>query len=346
MDKIIQNDMEEIIANEYIPFEKLRNKNVLVTGANGMLAYYFTCVLMHLNNKKNMNIKVVALVRNLAKAEKKFDIFLNNPLFELLPQDVCNQIIIKDDIHYILHAAGAASPKFIESDPVGIIAANTRGTCNVMELARKNPIENILFTSTREVYGKVDGISWIKEYDMGVFDPLDSRSCYPESKRMAEQICKSYYNQYKVPFTVARIAHSYGPGMDIDQDGRVMSDFISDVVNNRNIVLKSAGTAVRAFCYITDVIKAMFLVMLEGEIGEAYNIANETEPVEIKDVAKMLVDLFPEKKLKVIFETSDNNNGYCQYERVGLSTEKIGSLGWSPSCNLENGLEKTVNSFL
>lgn len=71
MYKIIQNDMDEIIANEYIPFEKLRNKNILVTGANGMLAYYFTCVLMHLNNKKNMNIKVVALVRNLAKAEKE-----------------------------------------------------------------------------------------------------------------------------------------------------------------------------------------------------------------------------------------------------------------------------------
>ncbi|MEH7495821.1 NAD-dependent epimerase/dehydratase family protein, partial [Neobacillus niacini] len=335
-----------IINNKYIPYEKLMKKTVLITGANGMLAYYFTCVLMHLNIFNNYNIKVIALVRNVDKAKDKFSQFLNNENFKLLPQDVCQPINLSEPVHYILHAAGAASPKFIKNDPVGIINANTIGTLNVMELARHNPVENVLFTSTREIYGKTERIQFITENDMGVLDPLDSRSCYPESKRLAEQLCKSYYLQYGVPFTTVRIAHSYGPGMEINEDGRVMSDFISDVVNNRNIVMKSDGIAERAFCYISDAVVAMLVVMLKGEIGEAYNVANETEPFAIRTVAKKLVDLFPEKGIEVILQESADQSGYCKYDRVGLDTKKVEALGWKPIVGLNIGLKRTVLSFM
>lgn len=342
---IVQEDMEQIICNDYIPFEKLNHKTVFVTGANGMLAYYVVCVLMHLNFTKNYHIRVIALARNEEKAKKRFADFLQEDQFLLLTQDVCKEILLQEKVHYIIHAAGASSPKFIHNDPVGIILANTQGTINILEFAKKCSVENIVFTSTREVYGKITDRQWIEENDMGILDPLDPRSCYPESKRMAEQILKSYRLQYGIPFTIARIAHSYGPGIEINQDGRVLSDFISDVVSGKDIILKSEGTAVRAFCYITDAVSALFTILLKGNLGEAYNIANETEPMMIRDIADTLVKIFPEKNLKVVYKLDSDQSGYCNYKRVGLATKKLENLGWIPNVRLLEGMKRTVRSF-
>lgn len=343
--EVVQGDMEEIISDTTIDFNVLKDKSVLITGANGMLAYYCTCALMYLNEKRGMNTKVIALVRNEQRADKKFGCFKENANFKMLVQDVCESLQIDEKVDYIIHAAGSASPRYIKEAPLGIIAANIKGTENICELARVKNTTNILFTSTREVYGKVEGITYIKESDMGQLDPLEPRSCYPESKRMAEQILKSYQVQHQVPFTVARIAHSYGPGMETENDGRVMSDFMSDVLHNRDIVLKSEGTAERAFCYITDAVRGMLLILLHGTNGESYNIANETEPMMIKDVAKLMTESFPKKNMKVRFEIEKNTGGYCTYKRVGLDTEKLEKLGWKPCIKLTDGIKNTVMSM-
>lgn len=341
---VVKADLDELISRD-IPFENLKGKTVLVTGATGMLAYYFTLTLMHLNREKNYGIKVLALVRSKNKAEAKFEGFLNDENFVILAQDVCTPINYEGDIHYIFHAAGAASPYFIKNDPTGIIAANTQGTVNILELAKICNTENVVYPSTREVYGKVDDVDFVKESDMGTFDPLDARSCYPESKRMAETILKSYMVQFGVPFTVLRIAHSYGPGMIIGNDGRVMSDFITNAVNSEDIVMKSDGLAERAFCYVSDAVAAIFLVMLKGEKGEAYNLANETEPMAIRDVAKLISALFPERNINVVYQESTDTSSYCNYARKGLNTEKLEALGWKPTVKLKDGLKSTVLSF-
>ena len=341
---VVKADLDELISRD-IPFENLKGKTVLVTGATGMLAYYFTLTLMHLNREKNYGIKVLALVRSKNKAEAKFEGFLNDENFVILAQDVCTPINYEGDIHYIFHAAGAASPYFIKNDPTGIIAANTQGTVNILELAKRCNTENVVYPSTREVYGKVDDVDFVKESDMGTFDPLDARSCYPESKRMAETILKSYMVQFGVPFTVLRIAHSYGPGMIIGNDGRVMSDFITNAVNSEDIVMKSDGLAERAFCYVSDAVAAIFLVMLKGEKGEAYNLANETEPMAIRDVAKLISALFPERNINVVYQVSTDTSSYCNYARKGLNTEKLEALGWKPTVKLKDGLKSTVLSF-
>lgn len=343
--KIVQSDMERLTSDRSVPFEKLKGKTIFITGATGMLAYYMVCAVMYLNEKQGFNTHVIALVRNEAKAKTKFEEFLGDDNFQLCVQDVCDPIKIDEHIDYIVHAAGAASPWFIKNDPVGIVRANTLGTMNVMECARQAGVSNVLFLSTREIYGEVKDVSMIKETDMGILDPKEPRSCYPESKRMAEQILQSYYGQYKVPYTLARIAHSYGPGMIIENDGRVMSDFICDTVHRRNIILKSEGLAERAFCYITDAVSALFIILLKGEAAEAYNVANETEPTPIKDAAQKLVELFPENDRKVIFEIAKDTSGYCAYKRVGLDTGKLEKLGWKVAVTLEEGMKNTVLSF-
>lgn len=342
--EIIQEDMESLI-KENIDFSKLKNKKFLVTGANGMLATYFIYFLMYLNDKQNLNIKTYILSRNEKKLEARF--LQNNSRKDIVPiiQDVCDEININDNIDYIMHMASSANPATILKDPIGIIKANLIGTFNVLDLAKQNDAE-VVFTSTREIYGKMpEDKTLINENDMGILDCFDGRACYPESKRMVETILVNYQAQYGVKFKNLRIAHSYGPGMNIDNDGRIMSDLISDVVNKRDIVLKSTGEAKRAFCYISDAISAILYVLINGKNGESYNIANETEEIKIKDLAELLVNLYSDYNIQVKYEVSNNLKAYTNFKRVGLDTTKIQNLGWRPRVKLEDGIMKTVKTL-
>lgn len=338
--EIVQEDLKKLI-DENLDFDSLKNKSFLVTGANGMLATYFIFFLMYLNDVKNTNIKIYALSRNKEKLKTRF---LCDDRTDVVPiiQDVCSEINVKNKIDYIIHMASSANPSTIISDPVGIIRANLFGTFNVLELAKKNDAE-VIFTSTREIYGKMpEDTLRIKETDMGILECFDGRACYPESKRMAETILMNYQLQYGVDFKNLRIAHSYGPGMNIENDGRIMSDLIYDAVNKKDIIIKSTGDAKRAFCYITDAISAIMYVIINGKVNEAYNIANETEEIKIKDLANLIAGLYD---IKIKYEIENNSRAYTNFKRVGLDTGKLEGLGWKPKVGLEEGIIRTVKSF-
>lgn len=346
--KIVQEDMKELSERKELPLEMLRDKKIMVTGANGMLATYLIYFFMYLNAEKGFDIEVYALARNEKKAKKRFEDFLMDKHFHLILGDVCEKIEDNiENIDFVIHAAGNASPKYITTDPVGIIKSNVIGTLNILNYARIWKTQRVLFTSTREVYGAVaPDVSEIKENNYGVEDPTNLRSCYPESKRMAETLLESYKHQFGVDYVTVRIAHSYGPGMNIDQDGRVMADFISDIVNERDIVLKSTGEVERAFCYITDAISGMLIALLNGEGGKAYNLANEKEPMMIRDVANMLTRIFKERGCEVIYKIPEQMSvGYSKIKRTRLSTEELEKIGWRCHVSLETGLKNTVLSY-
>lgn len=173
---------------------------------------------------------------------------------------------------------------------------------------------------------------------------MDARSCYPESKRAAETLLKSYRLQYGVDFNTIRIAHAYGPTMTLENDGRVMADLVGDVVAGRDIVLKSNGEAIRAFLYVTDAVLGMFTVLFRGKAGEAYNLANETEPVSIRELAQRLAASRNDKTIRVVVNEWDQK-GYCAYRRTALDTTAIGHLGWKPRVSLGEGITRVVSSF-
>lgn len=340
---IVQADLQEITGTP-IQWEEFQHKIILVTGANGMLATYLIYTFLYLVDKKGLDIKIIALSRSLEKTQELYAEFLNKPYFVILHQDICDPIEYNGRVDYIYHFAGNASPRFINSDPVGILQTNLKGMFNVMEFARDKEPERIIFASTREVYGAVDA-DVLSETSFGYLDSMDDRSCYPESKRAAESILRGYYLQYGIKGISVRIAHSYGPGMKIENDGRVMADFIGDAVCRRDIVMKSVGDAIRAFCYITDAVLGLVQVTLYGMVGEAYNLANETEPMPIREVAQMICDSFPERKIKVIFAGEQPKVGYCNYPRVALDTSKIEALGFTPKVGLKEGIYRTIKSF-
>ncbi|MGV3028764.1 NAD-dependent epimerase/dehydratase family protein [Streptococcus hyovaginalis] len=343
--KIVQGDMQKITAATYIDWQKLNGKTVLITGVNGMLATYIVYVLAYLNEYYDAGITILATARNFKKAKERFLGLEGHHQFELIEYDVNSPFAYDGSVDYIVHAASNASPWFILNDPVGILKANTLGTMNLLEFAKTKNIQNFLFLSTREIYGKAISND-IDETSYGSFDILESRACYPESKRMAETMLQSYYDQFAIPYTIARLAHSYGPGMELANDGRIMSDLLYNVIQKDDIILKSDGRAERAFCYLSDAVTGLFTVLLNAQKCQAYNVANEDEPIMIRDLAQLLIDSFPNRQLKLIFDIPKvMGKGYSKMGRTKLNTKKLESFGWHKEVSLKEGIKKTVESF-
>jgi len=344
---IVEQDLKFII-NSPLNWDALEGKIVLISGANGFLPAYMVETILFLNeNKFTIPAKVIGLVRNKEKAKKRFIFYAERKDLELIEADVNEPFEYQSPINFIIHAASQASPKYYGIDPVGTLLPNTIGTNNLLRLALKNPIESFLFFSSGEVYGELDD-SHIptKEDDYGFLNPTIVRSCYGESKRMGETMCVSYHHQFNVPVKIVRPFHTYGPGMQLD-DGRVFADFVGDIVNNRDIIIKSDGSAIRAFCYLADAIIGFFTVLLKGENGEAYNVGNPMGTSNIKELANTLINLFPGKKIKVIetYKSTDNNYLKSTINRNCPNISKIKNLGWNPYYSVSEGFKRTIESY-
>jgi nucleoside-diphosphate-sugar epimerase len=343
--RIILEDIKEILSTPRVDWDDFSEKRVLITGASGFLPAYLVETLLLLNKTRGLNTHITALVRNRENYIKRFEQHLDNPNLTVLVQDVSKPISLALPHHFIIHAASQASPKYYGVDPVGTLSANVLGTMQLLELARNHPVISFMYFSTGEVYGETQSFP-TKESDYGYIDPTSVRSCYAESKRMGENMCVSWYAQYQVPTKIVRPFHTYGPGMKLD-DGRVYADFVRDIIHNRPIVVRSEGTASRAFCYLADATAGFFTVLLKGENGVPYNVGNSQEEISVMDLAKLLVDLFPEKRLKVIKKHIHKTNEYLQspISRNCPDVSRINSLGWEPRTSLSSGFKRTIRSY-
>lgn len=345
MNKIILNDLEEIYHNTNIDYSLFDNKTILITGAYGMLASYLTYFFMYLHDYKNVNLKLICLVRNIEKYYKKFD---EKIFVRVIENDLSKEMNINEKVDYIIHAASLASPQYYEICPVDVLNPNVIGNYNLLNLAVKNKVQGYLLFSSCDVYGYVDNKIKIDENTFGYLDTLDIHNCYSESKRMSETMCKAYYVQYGVPCKIARIAHTYAPTMDIKNDPRVFASFVKNVVNNENIVIKSDGNGRRAFCYITDAISAYLMILIKGKAGEAYNVSNDTQYISIKELAETLVNIYPNKNLKVVFKQRSKDEHYSEnillkdHEQVPVSN-KLKSIGWEPRISVKEGFKRIID---
>jgi UDP-glucuronate decarboxylase len=345
---IIKEDLERIAAAQ-LPWESLRNKTVLVTGGGGFLAAYIIKSLLTVSRQRKLNINVICVSRSMQSVEARLSAYFGAPDFSVFKHDV-SQPTPSDFPHanLIIHSASQASPKYYGVDPVGTLLANAAGTMYLLTHAVKTRAEKILFFSSGEVYGvPVDPIRQVSEQDFGYLDPMSVRSCYAESKRIGETMCAAWAQQHALHTSVVRPFHTYGPGMALD-DGRVFADFVADVVAQRDIVLKSDGLAHRPFCYIADATVGFLTVLLNGDKAEAYNVANPSAEISIKDLATMIAGLFPERRISTRFELAASSDAYLKstISRSCPSIEKIQNLGWTPSTGLDDGFRRTIRSFL
>ena len=336
----------EILTNQYpIPWHTLSGKTALISGAAGFLAAYMVETLLFLNETQQLNATVIAVVRNRNGFAQRFSHHLMRSDLICIEQDISLPLQVDQRIDFIIHAASQASPKYYATDPVGTLSANTLGTAQLLELARSHQAEGFLYFSSADVYGEPARVP-TTESDYGYLDPLAVRSCYAESKRMGENMCVSWHHQFGVKAKIVRPFHTYGPGMRLD-DGRVYADFVADVVNGRDIVLKSDGLARRSFCYLADAVAGFWMVLLAGKNAHAYNIGNPDGEISIRDLASLIAGLFPEQHISVKFEHRKESDGYIA-SPVSITRPDIvqaRKLGWFPTTTLENGFRRTIESY-
>jgi nucleoside-diphosphate-sugar epimerase len=345
--KIIQEDLTRIVSVN-LPWSDLDGATVFITGAYGFIASYIVETLLFLNDHGAVQnpIKVLALGRSRKKASQRFAAHDGRPDLQFVLQDVSEPLKVAagQRIDYVIHAASPASPKYFSADPVGTFKPHAMGMYHLLEHARTAKVRGFLLISSVEVYGKFEETpaEAVTENRFGTLDPLELRACNAEGKRASETMCRAWAHQYGVPTRIARLAHTYGPGMALD-DGRVFADFVANVVQNEDIVLKSDGTALRVFCYLADAVAGLFTVLLKGETANAYNVVNENGAIRIYDLAHLLCNMFPGKALKVIPPDQVAlanqvawNNGFP------VSARKVRELGWEPWTSLESGFRRTI----
>lgn len=345
MNKIIYEDAKNIIS-ENLPYEKLYGKTVLISGANGYVPAYFVHTMIALNDNKAAGIHVLALCRNKERAEERFADYIGRDDFELIIQDVCEPIDINREVHIFIHAASPAGIKKRHDDPVNTFLANVKGSENMLNLAIKNPCEYFLFLSSVDVYGRMDNNNRLKEDVAGYLDPLNVRNAYSCGKRAAESLCKAYQAKYNLPVFLVRPFQIIGPGPELN-DGRLHIDFVLQIIEKGKIVLKSDGTAIRTFMYITDAIKAMLYVMFYGTPGEAVNIVTEDGEASVKELAGLMAKNISDKNIEIVFDydqrTSIEVTGALSVV-TGDST-KLKALGWHNQYSVAEGSARMMEYY-
>lgn len=342
--EVVLEDMKNIVASG-ASFSRLAGKKILITGANGLIASYLIRTMLYLNDEQNMGIQIYALVRNREKAEKTWGEVLRRDDVHLVLQDVTQPLALDETIDMMIHAASQTGPKQFVSDPVGTAMGNILGAYRLLEFGRTHGTQRFMLLSTREIYGK-GTLDFVKESDYGALDPVSVRSCYPESKRMAENLCACYMQQYGITCRIARIAHTYGPGMLLS-DGRVVGDFLGNVHRGEDIVMNSDGSGTLALTYISDVVAGLFYTLLDFE-DMVYNVSNSAETVTVKELAQTLCELFADRGIRLIMhipEESKNAGGYLDFKLGFLDSAKAEAAGWKPAVDLRSGMQRTIRSF-
>ena len=319
--------------------DPLDSTTFLITGATGLIG----STLIHCLIALNKQVNIIAPVRDIVKAQKLYEEKEHESIrfieCDLLTFDY-SQLA---NIDYIIHCAAPTSSKFFVERPVDTVEIIIEGTKVLLDYAARNRIKGFVYLSSLEIYGTIlDDTQAVTEDVQGYLDPMSVRSSYPMAKRAAETLCCLYVKQYGVPVKVARLTQTTGAGLMKD-DNRIIAQFARWAANGQDIVLHTTGEAARPYCYTTDAISAILYILLRGEAGEAYNVANEDSYISAREMAEFLRDNF-NSTIKVKIELN-NNKGYAPVTKLRLSSQKLGNLGWYPRMGLKDILEKIISAI-
>lgn len=239
--------MEYILQSKSFDWNRIKNSTILVTGGTGLIGSTLINSLVYADIKKNYDIKILALVRNVKKAEKIFSEQLKaEQNLEFVQGSIEEIPEIKENIDYIIHCASPTASSFFIEYPVETIKTAVQGTINVLELAKEKKIKGMVYLSSMELYGKIEKDEFVSESELGYIDPLNIRSCYPESKRMCENLCACYAAEYEVPVYQVRLAQTFGPGISYE-DKRVFAMMARKAIEGKDIILQTKGTSKHPF---------------------------------------------------------------------------------------------------
>lgn len=327
------------VAEMALPWEKLTDKTVVISGATGMIGAYLIDLIMKKNEHDGLGCKVVALGRNEAKARERLPYFERDE-FSFEECNVTERGFAPSvPADYVMHLASSTHPLQYSTDPVGTISANLDGLQNLLEYAA-GCHARLLFASSVEIYGENRGdVERFTEDYCGYIDCNTLRACYTESKRLGEAMCQAYRAQHEVDVVISRIARVYGPTL-LGNDSKALSQFIHKSLAGEDVVLKSQGTQRFSYLYVADAVTGLLDVLLAGENGEAYNLADASD-ITLRDLAEAVANA---GGVKVTFDLPDEQEaaGYSKASLALMDGTKAMSLGWEPAVALNDGITRTL----
>lgn len=323
----IQEDVRHFVESFELSND-LNGVSIIVTGATGLIGSTMLRCLMGIDR----NVRIIAPVRNYNKALLVFGDEAGK--VEWIECDMSTYDYSQiGGVDYIIHCAAPTSSKFFIEHPVETACFMYESTLSLLEYARRYRVKGFVYLSSLEVYGSElqEGVM-ITEKMQGYWDPMSVRSSYPIMKRAVENLCCAYVSEYGVPVKIARLTQTAGAGVAKD-DNRIMVQFARQTAKNEDIVLRTTGESARSYCYTIDCVSAILYILLRGNSGEAYNVANEQTYISARDMAGFLRNNF-NPKISVCFDLNDNC-GYAPVSKLNISTEKLRGLGWEPRYDLK-----------
>lgn len=307
------------------------SKRILITGGAGFIGSHLTKRLLTEGHQITCwDNFFTGRRRNIAE-------FFEYDNFRLIERDIISPTFLETDEIYNL--ACPASPPHYQADPVHTLKTSVLGALNMLGVAKRNKAK-ILQASTSEIYGDPLVHPQTETY-WGHVNPIGPRSCYDEGKRCAETLFFDYYRQHQIPIRVIRIFNTYGPNMN-PEDGRVVSNFIMQALQDQDITIYGDGSQTRSFQYIDDLIEGMIRMMNNDKdfVGPV-NLGNPDE-FTIKELAEKVLELLPESKSKIIYRDLPVDDPKQRKPDISLAKDK---LDWQPKIKLEEGLIKTIEYF-
>jgi len=308
-------------------------RTILVTGGAGFLGSHLCKLLLEHNGNKVICLDnfFTGKIDNLRELE-------SNPNFKIVSHDITDPLIgkISEHVDEIYNLACPASPIHYQFDPIETIKANTVGVVNVLEFARVNGAK-ILQASTSEIYGDPEVHPQVESYK-GNVNTIGPRACYDEGKRVAETLFMDYHRKYNLDIRIVRIFNTYGTNMARD-DGRVVSNFIIQALNNKPITIYGDGNQTRSFCYVSDLVEGLYLTMNSNEIMPI-NLGNPDE-FTIKELAEKVIEIIGSSS-EIVYHELPIDDPKQRQPDIGRAKSV---LNWSPKVGLNDGLKITIPYF-
>lgn len=323
------------VASLDLPWKKLRSKTILITGGTGLIGSFLIDVLA----TADLGCRVLLFGRSEDKAKSRFVEYWNQGWIKFVKWDAAESALptVDGQVDYVLHLASNTHPVAYATDPIGTITTNVIALNNLLALASEKKAARFLFASSNEIYGENRcDVELFDEKYCGYIDCNTLRAGYPESKRCGEALCQAYIKQKGLDCVIARLTRTYGPTI-LPTDTKAISQFFKNALAGEDIVLKSEGTQYYSYQYVADSVSGLLTVLLKGVCGEAYNIANESGDITLRDLAARIAAQIGRR---IVFNLPEaiESAGFSKATKARLAGGKLESLGWAPYYGIDSGV--------